>query len=181
MRKNPLIQESLSEFDCSTDQACSRISIADVPVLSLTETALALWFEIQDQTGTYRDEDHADVDQRVGRGFGRMLPHRIDDIDYWSAAKHQGHYISRDAACLERINNTEGADRTKSAAHRRPGNASATEALQAALRTEYDNRDQHADQKVRDADAQQSFKRIAQFGLALVKDRAVQTPRQRRP
>ena len=61
-------------------------------------------------------------------------------------------------------------------AARRAGAVEAAQAL--PLREQHDDRNEHADQEVGDADAQQRPHRAAQLDLPLVQHRAIDAPRQ---
>src|SRR5207253_4547197 len=63
---------------------------------------------------------------------------------------------------------------------RRLDQTAGVEGRQAALRRERGDRDEHADQKVRDADAQQRLERIAQLHLSLMQQRTVCAPGEHR-
>lgn len=94
---------------------------------------LRLRLEVQHQPRADRHQNEAYIDQRIWRRLGRVLPHREQHVHDRSAAKHQRHYVSRNASTLESVDDAKGADGTKRSSQSCPGDASAVEVLQPSL------------------------------------------------
>src|SRR6185503_14881957 len=109
-----------------------------------------------------------------------MQPHRIQHINEGRSGEHEGHHVGRQPARSEREDNTNCACRAESAADNSAERTFHRETVELALRGQTDYRNQHADQEVSNADAQERAHRIAAKSyLSAMQSRTIKSPGQR--
>src|SRR4030095_10236113 len=141
---------------------------------------LRLRSEIENHARAQHDQQKSDEEQRIRRGLRRVINHSDQHVDNRRAAEHQRHYVSRQAAAFESQDDADRADGAEGAGDRRRRRAEGVPSLavQLYLRIEHGDRDDDADQKVGDSDAEQRAKRAAELDLPLMQHRAVNSPRE---
>ena len=100
-------------------------------------------------------------------------------FDDRSAAEDERHDVEGKPSGPERPDDAGRADGAKRACDRRHDQAVGVESRQGALRAQAGDGDEHADEEIRDADAEQRLEGIAQRpSVPLEQERAVGPPRQ---
>src|ERR671926_380178 len=109
-----------------------------------------------------------------------MQPHRIQHINEGRSREYEWHHVGRQPARSEREDNADCTRRAESAADNGAKRTLHREAVEFTLRGKTDYRNQHADQEVSNADAQERTHRIAAKSyLSAMQSRTIKSPGER--
>src|SRR2546425_49662 len=109
-----------------------------------------------------------------------MEPHRVKNVYDGCSAKNQRHDVSRNAACLERPDDTDGPQSAEGAGERCRKGPTRCETRQTPLERERNHRNQYSDEKVGKTHAEESSQRTSQLDLPLMQCGSVHAPRKNR-
>ena len=139
---------------------------------------LSLGLEVEHHPRADRGDQEAEIQHRIDCRLRRMDVHRVQHVHERRSAEDERHDVGRRATGPEREDDADGAERAECTGDRRFGRAFAVEPAQPlSLTHEHDERNEHADQEVGDAHAEQRSHRAAQFDLPAVQHRAIDAPR----